>query len=192
MKQSKIAITGGLGSGKTAVSDIIRELGFPVFSCDEINRKLWVDPSYLSLLQQTFPDCLTHGNPDRKKISARVFSDNNALKQLNDIAHPRIMQNLLREMEQHPISFGEVPLLYENGYASLFDYIIAVRREKESRIRSVVLRDGATRAEALARMAQQLDPVQLVKMNCIIIDNNGSLEHLKCSVRNVLCDLNIL
>ena len=67
MKQSKIAITGGLGSGKTAVSDIIRELGFPVFSCDEINRKLWVDPSYLSLLQQTFPDCLTHGNPDRKK-----------------------------------------------------------------------------------------------------------------------------
>ena len=61
MKQSKIAVTGGLGSGKSAVCQILKDLGYPVFSCDEINRELWGEEEYLGILAKTFPDCPADG-----------------------------------------------------------------------------------------------------------------------------------
>lgn len=179
MKQSKIAVTGGLGSGKSAVCQILKDLGYPVFSCDEINRELWEEEEYLGILAKTFPDCLTDGAPDKRKLTAKVFSDGDALKQLDNLAHPRIMQRLIAEMEQFPVSFGEVPLLFEQGYAPLFDHVIAVRREKEARIRAVMLRDNSTRAQALSRMAKQFDPDQLETTGCLIIENSGSYEALR-------------
>lgn len=192
MKPSKIAITGGLGSGKSAVCAIIQELGYPVFSCDAINRALWQDASYLSVLREVFPDCLTEGTPDKAKITARVFTDSVALQRLNEISHPRIMKQLLEDMSRHPVSFGEVPLLFEGGYAPLFDRIIAVRREREARICAVMQRDGATREQVLLRMAQQFDPARLESTGCLIVENNGSHEALRRAVIQTLEKLHIL
>lgn len=191
MKQSKIAVTGGLGSGKSAVCQILKDLGYPVFSCDEINRELWGEEEYLAILAKTFPDCLTDGKPDKRKLAAKVFSDEAALKRLDDLAHPRIMQRLITEMEQFPVSFGEVPLLFEQGYAPLFDGVIAVRRDKEARIRAVTLRDHSTRTQALSRMEKQLDPDKLETTGCLIIENNGSCEELRAATIEALKTLQL-
>ena len=193
MTPNKIAVTGGIGSGKSVFCEIVREFGFPVFSCDAINRELWTDEAYLSTLSEQFPDCLTGGSIDKAKLSEKVFSDDEARRRLNALAHPAIIHRLLAHMNacKGP-SFAEVPLLYEGGYEALFDAVIALRRAKESRIAAVEARDGLKREETLARMSRQLDPARLSEKHCLILDNDGDRDALKEKARNALRSLHLL
>ncbi|HIY99489.1 MAG TPA: dephospho-CoA kinase [Firmicutes bacterium] len=187
MTPNKIAVTGGLGSGKSEFCGILREMGYPVFSCDEINRELWKDPSYLSELAGLFPDCLTDGLPDKTKLSRKVFSDERARARLNALSQPRIMQELIGRMNRFPTTvFAEVPLLFEGGYEKLFDAVIALRRDKETRISAVSKRDGLTRTDALARIQRQFDPDKLEEKQCLIVENDGDRAALKQKAELIL------
>ena len=187
MTPNKIAVTGGLGSGKSEFCGILREMGYPVFSCDEINRELWKDPSYLSELAGLFPDCLTDGLPDKTKLSRKVFSDERARARLNALSQPRIMQELIGRMNRFPTTvFAEVPLLFEGGYEKLFDAVIALRRDKETRISAVRKRDGLTRTDALARIQRQFDPDKLEEKHCLIVENDGDRAALKKKAELIL------
>ena len=187
MTPNKIAVTGGLGSGKSEFCGILREMGYPVFSCDEINRELWKDPSYLSELAGLFPDCLTDGLPDKTKLSRKVFSDERARARLNALSQPRIMQELIGRMNRFPTTvFAEVPLLFEGGYEKLFDAVIALRRAKETRISAVSKRDGLTRTDALARIQRQFDPDKLEEKHCLIVENDGDRAALKQKAELIL------
>lgn len=187
MTPNKIAVTGGLGSGKSEFCGILREMGYPVFSCDEINRELWKDPSYLSELAGLFPDCLTDGLPDKTKLSRKVFSDERARARLNALSQPRIMQELIRRMNGFPTTvFAEVPLLFEGGYEKLFDAVIALRRDRETRISAVSKRDGLTRTDALARIQRQFDPDKLEEKHCLIVENDGDRAALKQKAELIL------
>lgn len=187
MTPNKIAVTGGLGSGKSEFCGILREMGYPVFSCDEINRELWKDPSYLSELAGLFPDCLTDGLPDKTKLSRKVFSDERARARLNALSQPRIMQELIGRMNRFPTTvFAEVPLLFEGGYEKLFDAVIALRRDKETRISAVSKRDGLTRTDALARIQRQFDPDKLEEKHCLIVENDGDRAALKQKAELIL------
>lgn len=187
MTPNKIAVTGGLGSGKSEFCGILREMGYPVFSCDEINRELWKDPSYLSELAGLFPDCLTDGLPDKTKLSRKVFSDERARARLNALSQPLIMQELIGRMNRFPTTvFAEVPLLFEGGYEKLFDAVIALRRDKETRISAVSKRDGLTRTDALARIQRQFDPDKLEEKHCLIVENDGDRAALKQKAELIL------
>ena len=187
MTPNKLAVTGGLGSGKSEFCGILREMGYPVFSCDEINRELWKDPSYLSELAGLFPDCLTDGLPDKTKLSRKVFSDERARARLNALSQPRIMQELIGRMNRFPTTvFAEVPLLFEGGYEKLFDAVIALRRDKETRISAVSKRDGLTRTDALARIQRQFDPDKLEEKQCLIVENDGDRAALKQKAELIL------
>ena len=192
MTPNKIAVTGGLGSGKSAFCAILRKMGFPVLSCDEINRELWTDEAYLHALADTFPDCLTDGAVDRTKLSAKVFSDERARDALNALSHPQIMHRLFGRMEtcSGPV-FAEVPLLYEGGYEVLFDAVIALRRDKEARIAAVKTRDGLSADQALARMRGQFDPERLAQKHCLIVENDGNLDALSQKAAEALRMLGI-
>ena len=97
MTQSKkIAVTGGIGSGKSYICELIAKRGYPVFSCDEINRALWSDEAYRKELADRFPACTVGGVIDKTLLAKAVFSDEAALRALNEIAHPRIMRLLCR------------------------------------------------------------------------------------------------
>ncbi len=186
MTQSKrIAVTGGIGSGKSAVMEILAEMGYPVFSCDEISHALWQDEDYLSTLSAAFPACSPAGRIDKQKLSALVFSDEAARKRLEKIAHPRIMQELLREMTA-PACFAEVPLLFEGGFASLFDGVLLVERERGSRIGAVMQRDGLTQEETERRISAQLSDPEREKEGVVILKNDGTVEELKEKVKNSL------
>lgn len=180
MTQSKkIAVTGGIGSGKSFVCTLLREYGYAVFSCDEISRTLWRNAEYCAALGKLFPDCTENGRISKELLSKKVFSDRGALARLNDFSHPRIMRTLIGEMEKAGgISFAEVPLLFEGGYENLFDEVIAVRRDASARIAAVSARDGLSPEEVTARMREQFPPERLSEKNCHIIENNGDREAL--------------
>lgn len=179
-QNKKIAVTGGLGSGKSAFCAILRDMGYPVLSCDDINRELLEEKEYRAALARAFPQCLTDGDIDKKKLAGVVFSDEQARETLNALAHPAIMVRLRARMdEQTGAVFCEVPLLFEGGYESAFDAVIALRRKREARIAAVAERDGMARGEALRRMEKQFDPALLEQKKCIIIENDGDLASLR-------------
>ena len=184
---NKIAITGGIGSGKSAVCRILKERGYPVFSCDEINRTLLSEKSYLDGLCALFPACVKDGKLNKAALSALVFSDKEALKTLNAYAHPRISERLRRDMEgAEKTCFAEVPLLFESGMTKQFDCAIVILRNKEERIRAVVTHDGLTAEQAEARMKQQFDYDGPLPDGCLAIENDGDEAALCNKVDDVL------
>ena len=185
-QNKKIAVTGGIGSGKSAFCEILRKKGYPVFSCDEIYRNLWQNQAYLQGLCTLFPECVQAGKPDKKLLSAAVFGDRQKLETLNAYAHPKIMQTLLSEMEGEGIFFAEVPLLFEGGFENLFDEVIALRRADDARLSAVAERDAVTAEEITARMNSQFDPAKLSEKRCIIVENDGSLADLEKAAEEVL------
>lgn len=180
MKQNKkIAVTGGIGSGKTLFCNILKSLGYEVFSCDDIYADLLQEEAYLSLLIKNFPECFPDGKFNKKILSERIFKNREDKKTLESLAHPLILQRLLKKMEDKEIVFAEVPLLFEGGYEELFDCVIALVRNKEDRIEAVKKRSRLTETEILNRMENQIDPALLFDKNCIIVENNGTVEELK-------------
>lgn len=188
MTQSKkIAVTGGIGSGKSYVCALLKGRGYPVFSCDEINRGLWANAAYRAALGELFPECTENGEISRRLLAERVFSDRSALGRLNDFSHPRIMRALLDRMERAGcLCFAEVPLLFEGGYETLFDGVIAVRRDDAARLEAVMSRDGLSREEVLARMKEQFPPERLSEKACYIVENRGGTEELDRQIGAIL------
>ena len=190
----KIAITGGIGSGKSTVLSIIKNAGYPVFSCDEIYKKVIIDEDYIKKIAEIFPSAVIDKKIDRKILGEIVFSDKNNRAKLDAIAHPLIMQKLIEEMTlaQGVIAFAEVPLLFEGGFQDDFDEIIVVKREKNLRIDGVSVRDNLDKKAVKARILSQFDydlienQAKLQKENVKIIVNNGSVNELNEQVNAVI------
>ena len=190
----KVAITGGIGSGKSTVVRYLQEKGFPVFSCDEIYKEIYSSNEYQSELADVFPDCLIDGKIEKKLLTQKVFSDAEALKKLNKLAHMRIMSVLYERMGNTPndIAFAEVPLLFEGEYENNFDKIIVVMRSREARIQAVALRDGVTAEAVQRRMDMQFNyndagnVKTLKERGCFIIENNSTEDNLQKQVDNFL------
>lgn len=179
MTQNKrFAITGGIGSGKSELLKIYREFGYLTVSCDEISKELWGQADYRAKLLELFPTCEKGGEIDKSALTRLVFSDKEALARLNAFSHPIILKKVLERMNA-PVSFAEVPLLFEGGYDALFDGVIAVRRDCGERIAAVGRRDGLSEEQSRARMQAQIDPASLHNKSCIIIENDGSREQLR-------------
>lgn len=184
MKNYKVAITGGIGSGKSTVLKIIGELGFPVFSCDEIYKKLILDERVvlkISDICKTPPIKTEKGVLLAKKaVSDKVFTDKSLKKELEEYTHPLIMKELLSEAEKcDGVSFSEVPLLFEGNYQSFFDRVVIVVRDKDKRINSVCARDGLSSAEVQKRMENQINYEDFSPIGHTVLYNDGDLLSLK-------------
>ena len=191
--KKKIAVTGGIGSGKSSVLACLKNMGYPIFSCDDIYREVIDSPQYIEEITKFFPACVEHGKINRKKLADAVFNDKEKLSILNGIAHPLIIDRLLTNMEQcsEEVIFAEVPLLFEGNYENLFDRVIVVVRNKETRIQAIMHRDSISVGEANARIAAQFDydnpknQERLKNQNVIFIQNNGDFSHLENQVKNL-------
>ncbi len=194
MKKVKIAITGGIGSGKSTAAEYIRALGYPVFSCDEIYKEIVKTDEYVSQIAEMFPEVVRSGKIDRKLLSEIVFADKEKLEKLNSLAHPLIMQALFKQMNESAAAcvFAEVPLLFEGNYENVFDKVIVLVREQEKRIADVKLRDKINEVDIQKRMHSQFDYdskenlLRLKKCGAIIIKNDGMLETLRNEVQSVI------
>ncbi len=188
----KIAITGGIGSGKSTVAEIIANQGFTVISCDEIYNNLLQSKDFLNRLYEEFGNVLADdGNLDKKKLSEIVFSDKEKLKRLNELTHPAIMNEAIKRMSGKGIFFCEVPLLFECGYEKLFDKIIVVLRDASERVSAIVNRDKIEEKEAYSRINSQIDYEKLQFEKYYVIHNNCGLIGLKEKTIKLLNDIRV-
>ena len=193
MKQSKkIAVTGGIGSGKSTVMKIIAGKGYPIFSCDEIYSQLTSDSDFLNILRHSFGDILNRdGTLDRKKLSEIVFNNPAKLAELDKITHPAIYKEMFRMADEAGgICFCEVPLLFESGAESLFDGVIIVMRNEEQRIKSVTARDKLPEQDVKKRILNQFDYNSADFAMYYVIHNNGDLSELEWQTEEIIKKIN--
>lgn len=182
-----IAITGGIGSGKSTVSKIIKELGYKVFSADEVYCELLQDENFVKNIYKSLDiktDKLVY---DRNLVSSKVFNNKEMLEKLNAATHPNIMYNMLKQSKNESgIVFNEVPLLFEGGYEKLYDNVIIVSRNLDSRIEAVSKRDNLPKEKVIERINNQIN---YEKIDCnahTLIINDKGLDELLVKVKAVV------
>lgn len=194
MKKTKkhltVAVTGGIGSGKSFFIEVLKEKGFSTLSCDQIAKDLFEKRTIKKKLKKLFPSAVTGKiflNVDRKKISDIVFIDKDALARLNALTHPIIISETIKSAKKlkSPV-FVEVPLLFEGNYTSLFDKTVVVVRDKNARIESVVSRSNLSYTEVVSRMNNQVDYDTIDLSEYIVINNDGSRESLESNLYQIL------
>lgn len=189
----KIAITGGIASGKSTLSQILRNKGYAVYDADKIYADLLKEEKIVKKISRLVgvdyeeSDGLIFLN--RKKIAEKVFSDKEALDRLNLFTHG-IVYDKIREIFQEtdvdkPIFF-EIPLLFESKKEDLFDEVIVLKRNLDDRIASAVKRSGLTRNEVIKRIENQIDYDNFDFTKHTVIYNDGDVDKLRCEVEKIL------
>ena len=185
------AITGGIGSGKSLVSEIIKGLGYTVFSADVVYANLLKTGDFSKQIYDVLN--LNYDSEkgfDRKEVSAVVFNNESKLKLLNEFTHNKVMNELLRlSKNETGIVFHEVPLLLENGFESRYDGVIVIYRNLEDRISSVITRDGLSKEEVLKRIKNQFDYENNDISAHTIIVNDGVKDNLTDKVKAVISEI---
>ena len=192
----RIALTGGIGSGKSAVAGLFAALGVPVIDTDVIAREV-VQPGtpLLAALRERFgPQIITPaGDLDRRALRNLVFSDATARADLDALMHPAIHARLQQQAQQAtgPYVLLVIPLLVENGLAhpatadspsAMADRILVVDCDPEDQAQRVRIRDGVTLDQARAVLAAQAPRATRLAVADDIITNTGSLEDLRQQV----------
>jgi dephospho-CoA kinase len=177
LKLKRIAITGGVASGKTTVCSLFQKLGAYVVSADAIAHQL-LDPRTelgQTLLKIFGSDLLQDGHIDRKALGKKVFNDPERLQQLEQLLHPSILAEIERRYEEacqgsYTLFVAEIPLLFEIGNESHYDATVAVI---STRARERFIAAGHTLEEYEARMAFQLSPAEKAARADHILENNS-------------------
>lgn len=190
MTRNKFAVTGGIGSGKTALLNILRER-FPVFSCDDIVRELWRERDFRLQVGKLFPACSKDGLAEKGLVANLVFSDFKARRTLEEFTHPLVLSRLMKETEELPVSFSEVPLLFEGGYQSLFDGVIVLIRGEKERVEAVMKRDNLSEEEVLSRINAQVKDGDRTGANVYFLPNDGTIEELRARTEELLHNLGL-
>lgn len=189
-----IGLTGGIGSGKTAVSDLLGELGAGIIDTDLISHQITAPGGKaIPLIAKAFgADFIDpQGALIRPKMRAVVFEDPNARKVLEQITHPLIQEETSKQALQlaksgAPYLVFVVPLLIESGsWIKLIDYLVVVDCPEETQIQRVMHRNNMTRSDVENVLkAQTSRDARLAAANAVI-ENQGSLDELKSAVQNL-------
>ena len=185
-----VVLTGGIASGKTAVSDGFRHLGVPVIDTDVIARQL-VEPGQpaLALIAEIFgPGILdSTGGLDRKKMREAIFSDHEKKAQLEQVLHPLIGEEVLKRLEQlsAPYCILVVPLYAESGSYRWVDRVLLVDVSEEQQIRRVMRRDDISQEQAEAILDAQASRAERAALADDVIDNSGTLDELEDKIESL-------
>lgn len=173
-----IGITGGTGCGKTTLLELIREQGGLVLDCDAVYHELLqTDKALLDAIENRFPGTVEGGQLQRKKLGAIVFSDKEALQDLNRITHGAIRAEVLRRLEDRPaLAAVDAIGLFEGGFAKLCKLTVAVTAPVEDRVQRLMARDNISREYALARIQAQPSAEEFAARCDFCLHNDGSRE----------------
>lgn len=178
-----IGLTGGIGSGKTSVSDRFAKLGAPVIDTDVIAREMVAPgmPAYRDI-QRVFGNAALSrdGSLDRNALRKLVFDDNRKRAELERILHPIIKQEVTRRLQQidAPYCIVVVPLLIESGFSDIVDRVLVVDAPEERRLRRARQRSELTEAQVHSIIAAQATSEERRRHADDILDNEGELAEL--------------
>jgi len=186
-----IGITGGIGSGKSTVARILRDLGAKVIDADRISREVTAKgKKALDDIVGTFGSGILNedGELDRKKLADIVFNDPERLKLLEAIVHKYVIEeiekrvNALKNEGNSDIIVLDVPIPVERGFIDLADQVWVVTCDMETRIKRIMERSCYTYEEAVRRINSQMREEEYLKIADEVIVNNGSIEELENAV----------
>lgn len=181
-----IVIAGGIGVGKSAVTDILKKEGATILSADEINRELLNREDYINKIDAYFPGVVKDGRVDKSALRKIIFSNEEERLKLNALSHPLIFAEIKeRSKILGGAVFTEVPLLMECGWAEMFDKIWAVTAPYEERIERIMKRDNIDRKYAETMIASQSEEERVLEIADEIILNSGDLEKLNREVSSL-------
>lgn len=191
-KNLKIGITGGIGAGKSIVSNFIEAEGFTVLRSDLIAKDLMQnDETVRKKLIQVFGEqTLLNGKLNTKFLAENVFNNRDNLEKINSIVHPPAIQKLEEKskeiLKKQNLVFIESALIYEAHIEEMFDYIILVYSDEGSRKERAKLRDKNTYDQIKTRMQFQISDEKKRDKADFVIENNGTTEQLKIRTKFVL------
>ena len=188
MKNKLYAITGGIGTGKSLVCSILKNLGYNVFSADAIHKELLNEKSYIEKIYKIVDIPYKNGdNYNSKLVSQKIFNNPLLRNKLNEFTHKIIMDKMLTESKKYNgIVFNEVPLLFESGYENMYDGVIVILRELSSRINSIKVRSSLTEEEINKIIKSQYNYDNIPKNKHILIVNDGDISSLENKIRAVI------
>ncbi|MFF3843819.1 dephospho-CoA kinase [Streptomyces sp. NPDC002328] len=191
----KVGLTGGIGAGKSEVSRLLVECGAVLIDADRIAREV-VAPGTpgLAAVVEAFGDGVlaADGSLDRPRLGSIVFADPDKLAALNAIVHPLVgarSGELETAAPEDAVVVHDVPLLTENGLASLYDVVVVVDAAPGTQLDRLVRLRGMTEEDARARMAAQATREQRREIADVVIDNDVPLADLEQRVKDVWAEL---
>jgi dephospho-CoA kinase len=183
-----VGLTGGIGSGKSAASAILGELGATIIDADKVGHQVYEPgtPCWRDLVEAFGEDVVAVGGGiDRKKLGARVFADPRSLQRLNELVWPRIAEVIRERIAAMRASGATAPIvveaavLIEAGWQTLVDEVWVVAASRERAIDRVVATRGVSRGEVERRLDNQISDAERVAGAACVIPNDGTLDELR-------------
>jgi len=189
-----IGLTGSIASGKSTVSKMLKQLGYPIVDADEIAR-LVVEPgtSVIKRIGETFGEEVLNedGSLNRETLGGRIFGNVEEREKLNSIIHPAIREEMLRQREDHLTAGAntvimDIPLLFESKLQSFVEKIIVVSVTPEVQAQRLIARNQLTETEASKRISSQL-PMEIKEAGAdAVINNNGTVEETEAQLQKII------
>lgn len=173
----KVAITGGIGTGKTYISQFFVQMGIPVFYADEEAKNCYEDPKIIAAIQALFGDkVFTDKKIDFKKLAESVFQNPQQLELVNQLIHPVVMERFeaWTAEQQAPSVMMESAILFEHGLDKFFDLVIVVDAPMDVRVERIKRRNpNLTEEEILNRIQAQMPQEEKCRRADLVIDNRN-------------------
>jgi len=189
-----IGITGGIASGKSNVSNVIKSLGYHVIDSDLITHKLEdIGGKVYNAIVLAFGKSYLKDDKslDRKKLGNLIFSDSKAKEKLNSISHPIIVDEIKKEINNinDEMIFVDIPLLYESRLEYLCDKIICVYLPKNEQIKRLIFRDNIDEEFAIKKVDSQMSLDKKKELADYVIDSRGTFLETKKQVEDLIKEL---
>ena len=191
-----IGLTGGVGSGKSTVAAVLRELGADVVDADEASHAVYEPgtPGFAAVVREFGGGMVRDGRIDRKRLGEIVFKDSDARRRLNAIVHPLVREWMAARTAEAidrgaDVVVQDVPLLFENGLEKLFPIVVLVWVPKEVQVDRLVNGRGFSRERAREVIAAQMPIDEKRARAQHVIDNSGTSESTRAQVEGLWGDL---
>lgn len=175
-----LGITGGIGSGKSTISELLLILGIPVYIADLESKKLTNNSSVIrkELIKLYGKDIYNDdGLLNKIKLASIIFNDKKQLQKVNAIIHPEVKKNLCEWIinnKENDIVAYESAIMFESGFHKLTNKILTVYTPLEIRINRIIKRDNSSREKALERIKSQMDDEERIKLSDFVIVNDDT------------------
>lgn len=188
--QKLIAITGGIGAGKSVVADIVRAAGYAVYDCDQRAKELMTSSPAIkqALIAEFGQDIYINDTLNKQLLSNIVFTNKDALKYVNNTVHPAVREDITKWVLQQEVMpvFVETALLQEGGIDAMVDLVWIVTAPVETRIQRVIKRNSTTREKVIERIKSQKELSNIKGVSIIEIINDGTTPLLPQVMKSIL------
>jgi dephospho-CoA kinase len=171
-----VGLTGGIGSGKTTVAYLFKELNVPVYIADEEAKKLMNTSKILirKITKLFGKNAYKNDVLNRPFIASKIFNDKSLLQEMNSIVHPKVGKHFKKWLSKqvHSYVIKEAAILFENGSYKEYDFIISVIADTETRMERLLNRDDTTKDKIKAIMKNQWNDEDRIKLSDFVIHNN--------------------